>query len=41
MKLYTAKSVDESKSEWDLFKLVNVLPAEKAFAPMIEACNFK
>lgn len=40
MKLYTAKDVSESLGEWDLMKLVNVIPADEAFAPMLPECNF-
>jgi branched-chain amino acid transport system substrate-binding protein len=38
MSLYTAKSPAESKSEWDLFKLVKTIPGDQAFAPPSPKC---
>ena len=32
--LYQVKSPEESKGEWDYFKLVRALPGEEAFGPM-------
>jgi branched-chain amino acid transport system substrate-binding protein len=39
MSLYIAKSPQESKSEWDLMKLVKTIPADEAFAPMSKTCS--
>jgi branched-chain amino acid transport system substrate-binding protein len=36
--LYQVKSPEESKGEWDYFKLVTALPGEEAFGPMNTAC---
>ena len=36
--LYQVKSPEESKGEWDYFKLVTALPGEEAFGPMNKAC---
>jgi branched-chain amino acid transport system substrate-binding protein len=36
--LYQVKSPEESKGEWDYFKLVAILPGEEAFGPMNQAC---
>ena len=36
--LYQVKSPEESKGEWDYFKLVATLPGEEAFGPMNKAC---
>jgi branched-chain amino acid transport system substrate-binding protein len=36
--LYQVKSPEESKGEWDYFKLVATLPGEEAFGPMNPAC---
>jgi branched-chain amino acid transport system substrate-binding protein len=36
--LYQVKSPEESKGEWDYFKLVTALPGEEAFGPMNRAC---
>ncbi len=36
--LYQVKSPEESKGEWDYFKLVTALPGEEAFGPMNPAC---
>jgi branched-chain amino acid transport system substrate-binding protein len=30
------KTPAESKSDWDVFKVVSVIPADKAFRPMSE-----
>lgn len=37
MRLVQAKSPSESKGEWDLVKLVEVVPGEKAFRPLSES----
>jgi branched-chain amino acid transport system substrate-binding protein len=36
--LYQVKSPEESKGEWDYFKLVTALPGEEAFGPMNQTC---
>ena len=36
--LYQVKSPEESKGEWDYFKLVTTLPGDEAFGPMNKAC---
>ena len=36
MYLFQAKKPEESKSEWDLYKLVATIPAEEAFRPLKE-----
>ena len=36
--LYQVKSPEESKGEWDYFKLVATLPGEEAFGPLNKAC---
>ena len=36
--LYQVKPPEESKGEWDYFKLVATLPGEEAFGPMNKAC---
>jgi branched-chain amino acid transport system substrate-binding protein len=36
--LYQVKSSEESKGEWDYFKLVATLPGEEAFGPLNKAC---
>jgi branched-chain amino acid transport system substrate-binding protein len=36
--LFQVKSPEESKGEWDYFKLVASLPPEEAFGPMNKAC---
>ena len=36
--LYQVMSPEESKGEWDYFKLVATLPGEEAFGPMNQAC---
>jgi branched-chain amino acid transport system substrate-binding protein len=36
--LYQVKSPEESKGEWDYFKLITTLPGEEAFGPMNQAC---
>ena len=36
--LYQVKSPEESKGEWDYFKLVATLPGQEAFGPMNKAC---
>jgi branched-chain amino acid transport system substrate-binding protein len=40
MYLYQVKTPAESHSEWDLYKLVNKIPADEAFRPLAErGCN--
>jgi len=34
--LYEVKQPDESKGEWDTFKLLSTIPAEEAFRPLAE-----
>ena len=34
--LYEVKAPDESKGEWDTFKLLSTIPAEEAFRPLAE-----
>jgi branched-chain amino acid transport system substrate-binding protein len=34
--LYEVKQLDESKGEWDTFKLLSTIPAEEAFRPLAE-----
>jgi len=34
MYLFQAKKPEESKSEWDLYKLVATIPAEEAYRPL-------
>ena len=34
--LLQVKSPAESKSDWDLFKIVGTIPADKAFRPLAE-----
>lgn len=36
MYLFEVKKPSESKGEWDLYKLLNVIPADKAFRPLSE-----
>lgn len=36
MYLFQVKKPDESKSEWDLYKLVETIPADEAFRPLKE-----
>ncbi len=36
--LFQVKSPEESKGEWDYFKLVATLPPDEAFGPMNKAC---
>jgi branched-chain amino acid transport system substrate-binding protein len=36
--LFQVKSPEESKGEWDYFKLVATLPGQEAFGPMNKAC---
>jgi branched-chain amino acid transport system substrate-binding protein len=36
--LYQVKSPEESKGEWNYFKLITTLPGEEAFGPMNQAC---
>lgn len=36
--LYQVKTPEESKGEWDYFKLIATLPGEEAFGPMNKAC---
>jgi branched-chain amino acid transport system substrate-binding protein len=39
--LFEVKKPSESKSEWDLYKLIGTTPAEEAFRPMAEdGCPF-
>ncbi|GGH62916.1 ABC transporter substrate-binding protein [Frigidibacter albus] len=37
MYVYQVKSPDESTGEWDVYKLVNVIPGEEAFRPLSES----
>ncbi len=32
--LFTTKSPQESKSEWDFYKIVSTIPAEQAYRPL-------
>ena len=34
--LFTTKSPEESKGEWDMYKIISTIPPEKAFRPMSE-----
>ena len=34
--LFEVKKPEESKGEWDLYKLIATIPAEQAFRPMAE-----
>jgi branched-chain amino acid transport system substrate-binding protein len=36
MYLLQVKTPDESKGEWDVFKLASTVPADKAFRPLNE-----
>ena len=36
MYLFEAKAPSESKGEWDLYKVLETIPAEQAFRPMSE-----
>jgi branched-chain amino acid transport system substrate-binding protein len=36
MYLFQVKKPEESKGEWDLYKLVETIPAAQAFRPMSE-----
>ena len=36
MYLFQAKKPEESKSEWDLYKLVKAVPSDQAFRPLAD-----
>jgi branched-chain amino acid transport system substrate-binding protein len=38
--LFQVKSPEESKSEWDLYKLIRTTPAEEVLHPLNPKCNF-
>ena len=38
--LFQVKTPEESKSEWDLYKLVRTTPAAEVLHPLNAKCNF-